>query len=165
MTNGKQIIIRCIAILMLCGIVFLGGYGLYRFFRDIDKPVPIITKIDSLGRPFEINGYKFYLRDAALYDEKGNMIADLSIDNESASKNAQYSPSMKDELKEGWGGTKKNFEDYSIFGCSKEDAQRLYIQSVINSMASGKTIEVSRWVTSGDWSHDDDEMTITITIP
>ena len=29
-------------------------------------------------------------------------------------------------------------------------------------MASGKTIEVSRWVTSGDWGSDDEEMTITI---
>lgn len=29
-------------------------------------------------------------------------------------------------------------------------------------MASGKTIEVSRWVTSCDWSNDDEEMTITI---
>ena len=29
-------------------------------------------------------------------------------------------------------------------------------------MAAGKTIEVSRWVTSGDWSNDDEEMTITI---
>ena len=59
-------------------------------------------------------------------------------------------------------GRKEGFEDYSIFGCSKEEAQRLYIQSVINSMTSGKKVEVSRWVTSGDWNHDDDEMTITI---
>ena len=51
---------------------------------------------------------------------------------------------------------------YSIFGCSKEEVQKLYIQSVIESMASGKTVEVSRWVTSGDWNNDDEEMTITI---
>jgi hypothetical protein len=69
---------------------------------------------------------------------------------------------LKDVLIEGLGGEKKGFEDYSIFGCSKEEVQKLYIQSVIESMASGKTVEVSRWVTSGDWSNDDEEMTITI---
>ncbi len=152
MTNGKQIITRSIAILMICGIVLLGGYGFYKSIRDFDKSVPEVAKTDSIGRLFEINGYKYYLRNDVLYDEKGNMIADLSID-----KNKQDSPSLKDVL-----GEKEGFEDYSIFGCSKEEAQRLYIQSVINSMKSGKTIEVSRWVTSGDWSHDDDEMTITI---
>lgn len=152
MTNGKQIITRCIAILMICGIVLLGGYGFYKSIRDFDKSVPEVAKTDSIGRLFEINGYKYYLRNDVLYDEKGNMIADLSID-----KNKQDSPSLKDVL-----GEKEGFEDYSIFGCSKEEAQRLYIQSVINSMTSGKKVEVSRWVTSGDWSHDDDEMTITI---
>ena len=152
MTNGKQIITRSIAILMICGIVLLGGYGFYKSIRDFDKSVPEVAKTDSIGRLFEINGYNYYLRNDALYDENGNMIADLSID-----KNKQDSPSLKDVL-----GEKEGFEDYSIFGCSKEEAQRLYIQSVINSMTSGKKVEVSRWVTSGDWSHDDDEMTITI---
>ena len=152
MTNGKQIITRCIAILMICGIVLLGGYGFYKSIRDFDKSVPEVAKTDSIGRHFEINGYNYYLRNDALYDENGNMIADLSID-----KNKQDSPSLKDVL-----GEKEGFEDYSIFGCSKEEAQRLYIQSVINSMTSGKKVEVSRWVTSGDWSHDDDEITITI---
>ena len=152
MTNGKQIITRSIAILMICGIVLLGGYGFYKSIRDFDKSVSEVAKTDSIGRLFEINGYKYYLRNDVLYDEKGNMIADLSID-----KNKQDSPSLKDVL-----GEKEGFEDYSIFGCSKEEAQRLYIQSVINSMTSGKKVEVSRWVTSGDWNHDDDEMTITI---
>ena len=162
MTNEKQIIPRCIAILMICGIVMLVGYGLYISIRDIDKPVPEDEKTESIGRLFEINGYKYYLRNDALYDEKGNMVADLSVDNNSSTKNAQVSPSLKEVLNEALGGEKENFEDYSIFGYSKEKAQRLYIQSVINSMSSGKTIEVSRWVTSGDWSQDDEETTITI---
>ena len=162
MTNGKQIITRCIAILMICGIVLLGGYGFYKSIRDFDKSVPEVAKPDSIGRHFEINGYNYYLRNDALYDENGNMIVDLSIDNKSTSKSEQYSPSLKDVLNEAAGNKNEDFEDYSIFGCSKEEVQRLYIQSVINSMKSGKTIEVSRWVTSGDWSHDDDEMTITI---
>ena len=162
MINGKQIITRCFAILILCGIVLVGGYGLYMSFRDFDKSVPVVTKTDSLGRPFEINGYLFYLRNDALYDESGNMVADLSIENNRTSKNAQVSPSLKDVLTEGLGYENKGFEDYSIFGCSKEEVQKLYIQSVIESMASGKTVEVSRWVTSGDWSNDDEKMTITI---
>ena len=62
MVNGKQIITRCFAILILCGIILVGGYGLYMSFRDFDKPVPVVTKTDSIGRPFEINGYMFYLR-------------------------------------------------------------------------------------------------------
>ena len=43
----------------------------------------------------------FYLRNDALYDESGNMVADLSIDNNRTSKNAQVSPSLKDVLTEG----------------------------------------------------------------
>ncbi len=59
MTNEKQIIPRCIAILMICGIVMLVGYGLYMSIRDIDKPVPEVEKTESIGRLFEINGYKY----------------------------------------------------------------------------------------------------------
>lgn len=162
MTNGKQFITRGIAILMLCGIVMLVGYGLYISYKDFDKPVPEVAKTDSIGRLIEINGFKYYLRNDALYDEKGNMVADLSVDNNRSDKNTQFSPSLREVLNEGLGGEKENFDDYSIFGYGKEEAQRLYIQSVINSLASGKTIEVSRWVTSGDWSNDDEEVTITI---
>ncbi len=185
MTNGKQIISRGIAILMLCGIVMLVGYVLYISYKDFDKPVPEVVKTDSIGRLFEINGYKYYIRNNVLYDENDNMIADLpmkyylrnnvfydendymiidlSIDiNNISSNNVQNSSFLKDVLIEGLGGEKENFDDYSIFGYGKKDAQRLYIQSVINSMSSGKTIEVSRWVTSGDWSQDDENMTITI---
>lgn len=157
MNKGKQIIARSIAILIICGIVLIGGYSLYKSINEIEKPVPMVSETDSIGRLFEINGYKYYLRNDVLYDEKGNMIADLSIDNNSTSKNAQDSPSLKDVLNEGLGGEKEGFEDYGILGCSKEEAQRLYIQSVINSMTSGQKVEVSRWVTSGDWSQDDDE--------
>lgn len=92
MVNGKQIITRCFAILILCGIILVGGYGLNMSFRDFDKPVPVVTKTDSIGRPFEINGYMFYLRNDALYDESGNMVADLSIENNRTNKNAQASP-------------------------------------------------------------------------
>ena len=141
MNKRKQIITRCIAILMLSGIVLLGGYVLYVSFRDIDKPVPMVTKTDSIGRPFEINGYMFYLRNDTLYDEKGDMITSLSNEYKSANNNAHYS-SLKDVLNEAF--------------CGEDEALKLYIQSVINSLKSGKTIEVSRWVTSGDWSHDDD---------
>lgn len=162
MTNGKQIITRSIAILMLCGIVLIGGYSLYKSITEFDEPLPMVTETDSIGRPFEMNGYMYYLRNDALYDEKGNMVVDLSADNYSTSKKAQDSLLLKEVLNEAFGGGKENFDDYSIFGCSKEEVQRLYIQSVINSMASGKTIEVSRWVTSGDWSHDDDKLAITI---
>ena len=87
MVNGKQIITRCFAILILCGIILVGGYGLYMSFRDFDKPVPVVTKTDSIGRPFEINGYMFYLRNDALYDESGNIVADLSIENNRTNKN------------------------------------------------------------------------------
>lgn len=55
-----------------------------------------------------------------------------------------------------------HYDDYSIFGAGKNDLQKLYIQSVLNSINSGKTIHVSRWVTSGDWSQDNEDMTITI---
>lgn len=121
MVNGKQIITRCFAILILCGIILVGGYGLYMSFRDFDKPVPVVTKTNSIGRPFEINGYMFYLRNDALYDESGNMVADLSIENNRTNKNAQASPSLKDVLTEGLGYENKGFEDFSIFGYSKEE--------------------------------------------
>ena len=86
-----------------------------------DKPVPVVTKTDSIGRPFEINGYMFYLRNDALYDESGNIVADLSIENNRTNKNAQASPTLKDVLTEGLGYENKGFEDFSIFGCSKEE--------------------------------------------
>lgn len=120
MVNGKQIITRCFAILILCGIILVGGYGLYMSYRDFDKPVPVVTKTDSIGRPFEINGYMFYLRNDALYDESGNIVADLSIENNRTNKNAQASPSLKkDVLTEGLGYENKGFEDFSILDTVK----------------------------------------------
>ena len=71
-------------------------------------------------------------------------------------------PSLDEVLKAGFGLADGHNEDYSIFGTGKGDLQKLYIQSVLNSTNSGRTIHVSRWVTSGDWSQDDEEMTITI---
>ena len=47
MNNGKQIVTRCIAILMLCGIVLLSGYGLYRCIADFDKPV--VAESNGIG--------------------------------------------------------------------------------------------------------------------
>ena len=67
MTNGKQIITRSIAILMICGIVLLGGYGFYKSIRDFDKSVSEVAKTDSIGRLFEINGYKYYWTFASEY--------------------------------------------------------------------------------------------------
>lgn len=64
----------------------------------------------------------FYLRNDALYDESGNIVADLSIENNRTNKNAQASPSLKkDVLTEGLGYENKGFEDFSIFGYSKEE--------------------------------------------
>lgn len=160
MNNGKQIVTRCIAILMLCGIVLLSGYGLYRCIADIDKPV--VAESNSIDNSFELDGQKFFVRHDGIYDEFGNLTVGIVEEDENISGNTQYSPSLRDILYEAFEGEREYTNDYSIFGCGKEDIQRLYIQSVINSMTSGRTIEVSRWVTSGDWSHDDDEMIITI---
>lgn len=156
MTNGNQIFTRCIAILMLCGIVLLGGYGLYRCIADIDKPV--IVESDCIDNSFELDGHKLYVRHDGIYDEHGNLTIGIVEDNESTSQNEQRYPSLNEIL----GVEEEYYNDYSIFGLSKEEMQKLYIHSVINSMTSGRTIEVSRWVTSGDWSHDNDDMTITI---
>lgn len=49
------------------------------------------------------------------------MVADLSIENNRTNKNVQASPSLKDVLTEGLGYENKGFEDFSIFGCSKEE--------------------------------------------
>ena len=166
MINGKQIIPRCIAILMLFGIifgiVFFEGYGLYKSVRDIDRPVHRVTKVDSIGRPFEIDGRKFYLRNDTLFEENDNMYADMSIDTPSVGEKTHDPSLLKDVIIEAFGGTNEKIEDYSVFGCGKADIQRLYMMSILNSVGSGRTIEVSRWVTSGDWRYDNYEMTVTI---
>jgi len=166
MINGKQVITRCIAVLMLFGIifgiVFFEGYGLYKSVRDIDRPVHRVTKVDSIGRPFEIDGRKFYLRNDTLFEESDNVCTDMPIDNKNAVENIHDTSLLKDVIIEAFGGTKEKIEDYSVFGCGKADIQRLYIMSVINSMRAGRTIEISRWVTSGDWRDDNYEMTVTI---
>lgn len=146
MINGKQIITRCFAILILCGIVLVGGYGLYMSFRDFDKSVPVVTKTDSLGRPFEINGYLFYLRNDALYDESGNMVADLSIDNNRTSKNAQVSPSLKD-VQWAWGTKIKALKTIAFL-----DAVKRKFRSFISSQSLNLWHQVKR-LRLADGSH------------
>lgn len=143
------------------GIVFYEGYRLYESMRDIDRPVHIVTKVDSIGSPFEIGGRKFYLRNDTLFEEDDNVYEEMSIDNKSADENIHDPSLLKDVIIEAFGGTNEKMEDYSVFGCGKADIQRLYIMSLINSMGSGRTIEVSRWVTSGDWRDYDYKVTIT----
>lgn len=156
MNNGKKNVTRCIAILMLCEIVLLSGYGLYRCITDIDKPM--IAESDSIDNSFEMDGQKFFVRLDGIYDEHGNLTFGIHEDDENIRMNEQSRPSL-DEI---FGAEKENYDDFCIFGLSKKEMQRLYILSVINSITSGRTIEVSRWVTSGDLSNDYDEMTITI---
>lgn len=160
MNNENQIVLRCIAILLLCGIVFLGSYGLCRCIAVIDEPV--VAESDSIDRSFEMDGQKFFVRHDGIYDEYGNLDVPIVEGDENISGNAQYPPLLKEILYEAFEGEREYTDDYSIFGYGKEGIQRLYILSVINSMTSGRTIVVSRWVTSGDWSHDNEEMTITI---
>lgn len=160
MNNGNQIVLRCIAILLLCGIVFLGGYGLYRFIAVIDDPV--VAESDSIDCSFEMDGQKYFVRCDGIYDEYGNLDVPIVEDDENISGNSQYPLLLNEVLYEAFEGEREYTGDYSIFGYGKEDIQRLYFKSVINSMTSGRTIVVSRWVTSGDWSYDNEEMTITI---
>lgn len=129
MINGKQIITRCFTILILCGIVLVGGYGLYMSFSNFDKSVPV------------------YLRNDALYDESGNMVADLSIDNNRTSKNAQVSPSLKDVLIEGLGGEKKALKTIAFL-----DAVKRKFRSFISSQSLNLWHQVKR-LRLADGSH------------
>ncbi|MBQ8097394.1 MAG: hypothetical protein IJ243_09990 [Prevotella sp.] len=156
MNNEKQIFTRCIAILLLCGIVAVSGYGLYRCITDIDKPV--IAETDNLDNSFEKDGQKYYIRNDGIYDERGNLTVGIVEDDENIRMNEQRRPTLDDIL----GTEKESYYDSGMFGLSKEEMQRLYILYVISTMMSDRTIEVSRWVTSGDWSHDNDGMTIRI---
>jgi hypothetical protein len=61
----------------------------------------------------------FYLRNDALYDESGNRVADLSIENNRTSKNAQVSPSLKDVLIEGLGDEKKALKTIAFLDAVK----------------------------------------------
>ena len=164
MTKRNQIITRCFAMLMLFGIVLLQCYEIYISFKNLDKPVNIVTKVDSIPQSFDINGYDFYIRNDTFYDVRDCMYTDLSINDKSTntSENASDPNLLKDVIIEVFGGKNEEIEDYSVFGCGKADIQRRYIMSVINSMRAGRTIEISRWVTSGDWRDDNYEMTVTI---
>jgi len=154
MMQTKKVISQIIAIVLLIGIVALGTWGVYTGMGEFDKPVQLQS--DSTSHSFEINGQRFYVRGDGIYDANSALF--VSFVDESTSKIGPNSPT----LKEIYGIEEKPNDEFSIFGASRDDVQRLYIQSVLKSINSGRTIHVSRWVTSGDWTQDDDEITITI---
>lgn len=160
MNKGIRIVIRCVAFLLLCGIVLLSGYGLYQCIADFDKPM--VAESDSIDKSFEMDGQKAFVCHDDIYDEYGNLTVGVVENDENIIGATQHSPSLKDVLYEVFEGEREYTNDYSIFGHGKEDIQRLYIQSIINSKKPVITVEVSKWVTSGDWSQDNDEMIITI---
>ncbi len=147
MIKARKVITQVVAIMLLLGILIVGVYGLFLGMDEFDKPVSL-TKTDSVSNYIEINGFNIR-RDALIHD---GVVDERTIKVESGGPT----------LDEVFGNEKANDDEFSIFGASKSDLQRLYIQSVLNSVNSGRTIHVSRWVTSGDWSQDDEEMTITI---
>lgn len=151
MGKAKKVITQVIAVMLLLGILMVGVYGLYLGMDELDRPVSL-TKTDSISNYIEINGF-IIRRDALIHDE---------FVDETTNTVKTGGPSLDEVLKAGFGLDDGHNEDYSIFGTGKNDLQKLYIQSVLNSVNSGRTIHVSRWVTSGDWSQDDEEMTITI---
>lgn len=151
MGKVKNVFTQVVAISILLGLLLTGVCGLYFGMGEIDKPV-IVEKTDSIDKYIEING--FYIQRDALTQE---------VETKESSNKVELKENMlKEVLNEAFGNDVSGDADYSIFGAGKSDIQRLYIESVLNSINSGRTIHVSRWVTSGDWSHDDDEMTITI---
>ena len=151
MGKTRKVFTQVVAIVLLLGILTIGVYGLYIGMDELDKPVSLM-KTDSVSNYIEINGFNIR-RDA--------FIDDGVVD---GNKNMVESggPVLDEVIKAGLGIDNGHYDDYSIFGAGKNDLQKLYIQSVLNSINSGKTIHVSRWVTSGDWSQDNEDMTITI---
>ena len=154
MGKSKKVITQIIAITLLVGFFSAGVCGLYYGLDEMNKPVTLET--DSVGRSFEVNGQKFYVRGDGIYDANGNL--HVGFVDENTDKVGAGGPTLEEVL----GKEDDSYDDYSIFGAGKEDIQKLYMQSVLKSINSGRTIHISRWVTSGDWSQDDDEMTITI---
>ena len=151
MGKVKKVFTQVIALAILLGILLGGVWGLYIGMGEMDKPVSL-NRTDSINNYIEINGY--YIRRDALLQEV--------VAKEASNEVEQSGPNLEEILNEAFGNETSPNVDYSIFGVGKRDIQRLYIQSVINSMTSDRTIHVSRWVTSGDWSQDDEDMTITI---
>ena len=155
MVKRNKIVTSSISILMLCGIVLLGGNEPYWCIADFDNSV--IVKPDSI---FEVEGQKFFVHYDGIYDEYGNLTIGIVDDAEDTSRNEQSHLSLNEIL----GDEEDNYNEFCRSRLNKDEMQKLYIQSFINSKKYSKTIEVSRWITSGDWSHDNDDMTITITI-
>ena len=155
MVKRNKIVTSSISILMLCGIVLLGGNEPYWCIADFDNSV--IVKPDSI---FEVEGQKFFVHHDGIYDEYGNLTIGIVDDDEDTSRNEQSHLSLNEIL----GDEEDNYNEFCRSRLNKDEMQKLYIQSFINSKKYSKTIEVSRWITSGDWSHDNDDMTITITI-
>ena len=151
MGKARKVITQVVAIMLLLGILTVGVYGLYIGMDEIDRPASSM-KTDSVSNYIEINGFNIR-RDALLED---------GVVDEATNNVAYRGPTLDEVLKAGFGIDDGHYEDYSIFGVGKSDLQKLYIQSILNSINSGRTIHVSRWVTSGNWSQDDEEMTITI---
>lgn len=155
MGRTKKVITQVVAIMLLLGILTVGVCGLYIGMDELDKPV--LLKSDSVDNSFEVDGQRFYVRHDGIYDANGVLyvgFADESTNNKIETKGPG--------LEEIFGIEDANNDEFSIFGASRSDLQKLYIQSVLKSVNSGRTIHVSRWVTSGDCSQDDDDMTITI---
>ena len=154
MGKTKKLLTQTIAIVLLVGILTIGVWGLYMGIGEIKKPV--VLEKDSVDNSFEVDGQRFFVRHDGIYDANGVLHVGFVDDN--TSKVEPKGPSLEEVL----GKEDNSYDDYSLFGYGKKDIQKLYIQSVINSINSGRTIHVSRWVTSGDWSHDDKDITIEI---
>lgn len=156
MANNNRTIVRLFAYCILLCILCLGVLGIYECFNAINKPVANDNSNlyeDTVNNYFEVNGRKYYFRSTGNPEEVGHMISGL--DDFPQTQLNDKSPSLREVLS----GSDDQQEDYSIFGYGVNDIQKRYIQSVLNSKT--RTIEVSRWVTSGDWSQDNEEMTIT----
>jgi hypothetical protein len=151
MGKTRKVFTQVVAIVLLLGILTVGVYGLYIGMGELDKPVSLI-KTDSVSNYIEINGFNIR-RDALIQD---------GVVDETTNKVESGGPTLDEVLKAEFAIDDSHYNDYSIFGAGKNDVQKLYIQSVLNSINSGNTIHVSRWVTSGDWSQDNEDMTITI---
>lgn len=153
MAKRNQIVTRSISILMFCGVVLFGVYEPNWCIADFDNSV--IVKPDSI---FEIDGHIFFVHHDGIYDEHGNLTIGIVDNDENISQNEQSHLSFNEIL----GVEEDNYDEFSSSILNRDEMQKLYFQSVINSMKSSRKIEVSRWITSGDWSHDNDDMTITI---
>jgi hypothetical protein len=149
MGKTRKVFTQVVAIVLLLGILTIGVYGLYIGMDELDKPVSLM-KTDSVSKYIEINGFNI---------RRDDLVQDVVVD-ETTNKFESGGPTLDEVLKEGFGIDDGHYDDYSLFGLGKNDLQKLYIQSVLNSVNSGKTIHVSRWVTSGDWSQDNEDITI-----